>query len=379
MEGINFFTLFLGTKNEHLSKDVGAIPYYLYKKHGYNSYIATYENEKGYKNLSKEINGVNLTFVKKTGFGEMFDGILFLVKNSLNVDILNLYHLSVKSALWAYMYKLTNKKGIIYLKTDASYATINKIKRSRLRRIIINKLLNLADVVSVESTPILNELKAVLENNYLLLPNGYFEDNNQDGIIRKEKIILFVGRVSAPEKNVDLLVNAFIHAGLDKDWKLVLVGPYSDEFYHKIEKICDQFGYKIGENVHFLGSITDRKILNSIYCKSAVFVLPSEYESYGIVLVEALRKGCYLIGSENIPSFDEIVDFGKYGTTIDINSISSFSNVLHDTAVAHIDDNDRIKCQIEYADNCFCWNTIIDVLNNRIQDALANVKDWEDD
>ena len=108
MEGINFLTLFLGTKNEHLSKDVGAIPYYLYKKHGYNSYIATYENEKEYKNLSKEINGVHLMFVEKTGLGEMLDGILFLAKNSLNIDILNLYHLSLKSTIWAYVYKLTN-------------------------------------------------------------------------------------------------------------------------------------------------------------------------------------------------------------------------------------------------------------------------------
>ena len=41
---MNFVTLFLPTENFHLTKDVGMIPYIMYKYYGYNSTIVSYDN-----------------------------------------------------------------------------------------------------------------------------------------------------------------------------------------------------------------------------------------------------------------------------------------------------------------------------------------------
>ena len=51
---MRYVTLFLKTENVHLLKDVGMIPYYLYKEHGMDCTIATYNNSGDYTYLEKE-------------------------------------------------------------------------------------------------------------------------------------------------------------------------------------------------------------------------------------------------------------------------------------------------------------------------------------
>ena len=54
---MNFVTMLLHTKNVHLLKDVGMIPYMLWKQYGYNARIITYKNEEKYEYLEKEVRG----------------------------------------------------------------------------------------------------------------------------------------------------------------------------------------------------------------------------------------------------------------------------------------------------------------------------------
>ena len=47
--------------------------------------------------------------------------------------------------------------------------------------------------------------------------------------------------------------------------------------------------------------------LEELYRKAAVFALPSRWESFGIVLAEALFEGCYLVGSDCIPPLNDLI------------------------------------------------------------------------
>lgn len=50
--------------------------------------------------------------------------------------------------------------------------------------------------------------------------------------------------------------------------------------------------------VILLGNIEDKNLLYDDYDRAKVFLLTSRWESFGIVLVEALRFGNYIIATE---------------------------------------------------------------------------------
>lgn len=361
-----FVTLFLGTKNEHLTKDVGAIPYFLNKKYSIDSFIATYKNDV-YRNLDNDTNGLKLLFIHKN-FCEIIDGLLFLLKNSNKIDVLNLYHISLKSLVWSICYKLLKRKGIIFLKTDASFNTIQKNKKSFLRKYFCKILLKLSDIVSVESKAIKKQLFFDLyKKNYLLLKNGFFDYDNDSYQLNKEKIILFVGRVDAPEKNVISLIKAYLNSSIKNDWLLYLVGPYSVSFYDKVKALCSGTDLLNKGKINFLGPIYDRKLLSDIYSKSSIFVLPSEYESYGIVLVEALSSGNYLLGSNNIPSFSEISRNYEFGKAINPLNLSEFTKELEKTVLKVSFDKSLCYRAINYANKEYKWSKIVDKLYNKLK------------
>lgn len=361
---MKFTTIFLQTKNEHLTKDIGAIPFFLKKEFGYDSEIVTYNNDE-YKNHEGPLKSLRLRFIPRSVLGQVFDGLLFLKSNAKKIDVLNLYHLSIKTALWAYVYKRLNSNGILYLKTDASFLSVEKIEKSFIRKKIIAKLIDLSNITSVESTPVLERLKKNIDREYVLIPNGFFDIETRKAP-NKKKIILFVGRVDAPEKNVELLIKAFLNTNIYKEWELRIVGPYSESFRETV------FGFmssrtEAKEHVILCGPIYDRSELDKLYDSASVFVLPSKYESYGIVLVEALKSGCYLIGSENVPPFREITKNFKYGESVDIYDIDSFSNVLEVACNNHLNDNERVNEQIKYAIEKYSWSSIVRKLDELIK------------
>jgi glycosyltransferase involved in cell wall biosynthesis len=48
------------------------------------------------------------------------------------------------------------------------------------------------------------------------------------------------------------------------------------------------------QRIIFAGEVTDAK-LNSLYCDSHVFVMPSLFEGYGMVLAEAMARGLPMV------------------------------------------------------------------------------------
>ena len=152
MVSMRFVTLFLKTKNVHLTKDVGMLPYHLFKDHDLDCSVACYKNSDDYTYADNEVKGLKLDFVKKTRGGIIADGMLYLVRNARKIDILNVYHLNLSSYFYEIAYRLLNRHGRIYLKLDMNPKgfiscfkknPVGIIKRATIRR---------ADLVSVETT-----------------------------------------------------------------------------------------------------------------------------------------------------------------------------------------------------------------------------------
>lgn len=92
-----------------------------------------------------------------------------------------------------------------------------------------------------------------------------------------------------PRKGQDLLVEAL--SGLTSlPWQCDLIGALdrADAYVDEVRKAID--AHQLGERIQLLGSQpTDR--LTEHYRQADLFVLPSHYEGYGMVITEALAHG----------------------------------------------------------------------------------------
>lgn len=118
----------------------------------------------------------------------------------------------------------------------------------------------------------------------------------------KGKIILIsVGRLS-PQKGFRYLIKTLKEVKKKrKDFKLLLIGDGEER--ENLEKLCKKLNLE--EEITFLGKIP-HKILPKYYHLADIFVLPSLYESFGIVFLEAMASQLPII-STNTAAIPEIV------------------------------------------------------------------------
>ena len=108
----------------------------------------------------------------------------------------------------------------------------------------------------------------------------------------KATLALYVGRISV-DKNIQILIDIFKNR---EDLRLVLVGdgPFKDEMQKKLPSAI------------FTGPIYDREKLAEIYASCDFFVFPSETETFGQVITEAMSSGLAVIASGKGASHEQI-------------------------------------------------------------------------
>ncbi|MHB1434883.1 MAG: glycosyltransferase family 4 protein [Thermoplasmata archaeon] len=115
---------------------------------------------------------------------------------------------------------------------------------------------------------------------------------------------LFVGRL-ASNKGLPELVDAFERVGrADPALRLVLVGEDGGMGPWLTQRISEQ---GLGARVRWTGYLADESLLAAAMGEAEALVLPSEYEAFGLVLLEALAQGTPVIASRvgGIPEFIE--------------------------------------------------------------------------
>jgi alpha-1,3-rhamnosyl/mannosyltransferase len=109
-----------------------------------------------------------------------------------------------------------------------------------------------------------------------------------------EEMVLFVG-INKPHKNLLRLVEAFGRLlAQGGSASLVLAGPW-DERYPEARAAVEALG--AGDRVRLLGPVADAD-LPALYAAATVFVLPSQYEGFGLPVLEAMACGVPVICSQ---------------------------------------------------------------------------------
>jgi len=125
-----------------------------------------------------------------------------------------------------------------------------------------------------------------------------------------DKIILFVGRIE-PLKGIDQLLRAMTYLQNSQGLRLVIIGgdEYSQYEMERLQKLSQAL--HIGGSVTFLGLIQHEK-LPYFYSAADVCVIPSYYESFGLVALESMACGTPVVATNvgDLKSIVRQVDMG---------------------------------------------------------------------
>jgi N-acetyl-alpha-D-glucosaminyl L-malate synthase BshA len=140
-----------------------------------------------------------------------------------------------------------------------------------------------------------------------------------------EKVLVHVSNFR-PVKRVPLLVQAFADLAATMDARLLLVGDGPDLPAAQSLARC----LKVADRVHFLGS---QDAIEKILPCADVFVLPSQYESFGLAALEAMACGVPVVATRagGIP---EVVEEGVTGELCPVDDraglVAALTRVLAD-------------------------------------------------
>ena len=166
-----------------------------------------------------------------------------------------------------------------------------------------------------------------------MIPHGvdtdwfYPRDERHPSVDPDKTTLLYVGRLGA-RKGLDLAIRGLAATG-DTQIEFLIAGTGRHE--RKLRALADDLG--VDDRVHFLGYVPDEE-LPTLYSSADVFVLPSRYEGFGLVLLEAMACGTPVIGTK-VGGIPTVVHDGEDGYLVepDVRALSeAFEKVSRDDA-----------------------------------------------
>jgi len=166
--------------------------------------------------------------------------------------------------------------------------------------------------VSAYSQKSISKEFLIAENKIYIIPNAV-KENSKININVKEKYNIgnYIHCVSRFEKrkNHISLLKAYINLELYKNYDLVFIGKYENNYFENYKNLLQIIPKNISQHIHFFQNITNDE-LNAFYQQSSCFVYPSFAEGFGIPPLEAGINNCKVLCSNQTAMAD--FDFFKY-------------------------------------------------------------------
>jgi glycosyltransferase involved in cell wall biosynthesis len=89
-------------------------------------------------------------------------------------------------------------------------------------------------------------------------------------------------------------------------------------------------GRGVAGNLRFLGHVADLRVYRALFRRATAFVLPSEWEAFGLVLLEAMAAGLPVIAT-GVGGVPEVLENGRSGMLVPYGDPSALAAALHAT------------------------------------------------
>ena len=153
------------------------------------------------------------------------------------------------------------------------------------------------------------------------IPEKYIEAVDK-GFSNGVKRFVFVGSLYEL-KNVDVTLRALHKAMAGKDFTFDIVGSGAE--YDNLRRLVDELG--LGDHVVFHGKLK-RDDAQEVVRNADCFVMVSSREAFGLAYVEAMAKGCIVIGTIG-QGIDGIVTHGENGFLCKARDVDELAEVIN--------------------------------------------------
>jgi glycosyltransferase involved in cell wall biosynthesis len=196
-------------------------------------------------------------------------------------------------------------------------------------------LYRFADGIVCVSEGVAKDLAAVTglsQSRFQIVPNPIVSDRIPElaaapipDALNGQSFILGVGRLTAL-KDFSTLIEAFAELRKEKKMRLVILGE--GEQRAQLEDLARAKG--IADEVLLPGTV---KNPFSWMSRAAMLVLPSQYEGFGNVLVEAMACGTQVVSTDCPTGPSEILAGGAFGRLVPVGDVRALADAMRATLV----------------------------------------------
>lgn len=209
--------------------------------------------------------------------------------------------------------KCKNWKEWLYINFCRLFPGYYKRQQRNIEIARLNKSLAVSDYLCLLSEhyiqrvlkymPQTNEKKFIAVNN----PAEVIEFDIEE--CKKEKTILWVGRITNNPKNIPNFIDVWnIISKKNKDWKAIIIGDGSDLQYNK-----DYAKRNKVERLEFAGR---QQNVAQFYKKATFIGITSISEGWGMTIVESMNYGCVPFAYDTYESLHDIIEDNKNGIVV---------------------------------------------------------------
>lgn len=234
----------------------------------------------------------------KNGIIELYEKY---IKDKLKIDVIHAH-----SFIWGgYAAVELGKHYNIPVMTTEHYSGYGRNLFTDEEEKIIRYSMNSTDRIVSVSSGLKNRISKYTDKDILVIPNMVDNKifNFEPTKIKKEKFTFFTVAYLSEIKGIDILLKAFKHV-VDKNPNCELIIGGDGVEKGNLEGLCKKLN--LTEQVTFLGALNREQVSNNMK-KCDCFVLPSRYETFGVVYIEALSCGKPVIGT-NTDAISDIIN-----------------------------------------------------------------------
>ncbi|HXJ17034.1 MAG TPA: glycosyltransferase family 4 protein [Candidatus Polarisedimenticolia bacterium] len=273
-------------------------------------------------------------------FGLMNPGLLKLIRSGKFDAVVNLTGY-VYATFWIGLMAAKFSGGPLIFGADANELAPRDGKRWKIpvKKLLWPKIFGFADVVVAPSSGgvrLMRSLGIPLERIVLIpyaVGNAWWAEQAAQvdrAAVRAEwsipadaAVLLFCGKLQPWKRPLDVL-RAFARASAPES---VLVIAGDGPLRPALEDEAKSLG--VAERVRFLGFVNQTQ-LPAVYRSSDLFVLSSQYESFGVVVNEAMLCGCPVVVSDRVGARFDLVREGQTGFVYPAGNAEALSAILRE-------------------------------------------------
>lgn len=233
-----------------------------------------------------------------------------------------------------------------------------------------NQFINEIDVIGYRSGAIRRRFESSFncgsKKSFLCssgIPEDYLTDKKKD--IDAVKSIIFVGTLiqrKYPAQIIPAVCNAFGK----EDFSITYIGD-GDET-STVKKFAAELG--VEERIHLLGRMPRNEVVEQLD-KSDVFIMISRGETFGLVYLEAMARGCITIAAKN-EGFDGIIVNGVNGFLCEAGNVEELTSIIRKLRNLNAEELNRIS---KNAMNTAYNLTDVKAAQHYLDNVLSVIKD----